>query len=317
MLRARDMALAEQRARHVKESVVIREQRYTLATKEPGFAGKIAQLFGWADAGGSSRSNSPLFVSPVRSRSVSPIGSPSNTRRREGSNWLDGGGPLATHPESGVADVVVGRTELSKRLDLLESPTVKVSGDEAGKGSSKESLTLPTNISGTPGPAVSLITDSAGKEGRAPVACPRCTQLHQELETALTDRTLAEAELVSMRKSISQVDAASEWESSGGAGIRHGTERARSSAIQAESDGGAAGETAPLPPSGITDSDLGLRDELGRLEDRLASLGEDGIAPSNVDEKVMDGQSLPKLQVCHQFLTTCCSLPESARVAGR
>lgn len=309
------MALAEQRARHVKESVVLHEQRHTLAKTEPGFAGKLAKLFGWTNADRSPTSKSPLFVSPVRSRCASPIGSPRITHRTEGDDWLDDAAPMATHAENGMADVVVGKTELSKRLEVLDSPTV----DGTGKSNGKESQTRSPPSRGLADPAVSLITDSANKEDNAMAGCPRCMRLDRELETALTDRTLAEAELVSMRRAVSQVDTVWKCESPGGAAARQGAEQ--TCYMQPEGKDGAVGETKqPLPHSGRIDSDLGLRDELGRLEERLASLGEDGVAPSKVNENDMDGQGLPKLQVCaagSRQPTVACRKPRSVRITFR
>lgn len=297
MLRARDMALAEQRARHVKESVIIREQRHTLWRKEPGFAGKMAKLLGWADADASPTSKSPLCVSPVRSRSVSPIGSPTNTRRKEGDDWMDDYAVTATHAENGMAGVVVGRTELFKRVELLDTPTVEIFGDVASNDTRKESAAPSSPPSGIAGTAASLVTDSVNKEESASTACPRCARLYRELETALTDRTLAEAELVSMRRAMSQVDTAWEFESSSIAGIRCGPEQPHST--QPANEAGASGETAPVPASGGIDSNLRLRHELGRLEESLEALRE-GAAPPKADGNVMNGQGLRTLQVCHR-----------------
>lgn len=303
------MALAEQRARHVKESVVIREQRHTLALKEPGFAVKLAKLFGWTDAGGSPTSKSPFSVSPIRSRSVSPIGSPTNTRRKGGDDCLDDTAVIATHAEHGVTDVVVGRTELSKRLELLDTPTVEIFGDGASKGNGMESQARAPALAGIADPAVSLIVDSAHKEESPRGSCPRCTRLHQELETALTDRTLAEAELVSLRRTMSQVDTAWECESSGAVNFRPETEQAHFT--QPHREGDTTGEAVPPLPSAIIDGDLGIRDELGRLEKSLASLGEDDIAPPTVDGNAVEGQGLPKLRVSHRFPMIYLTLPET------
>lgn len=293
MLRARDLALAEQRARHVKESVVIQEQRHTLALKEPGFAGKLAKLFGWTDAGESPTSKSPFSVSPVRSRSVSPIGSPKIAHRKGEDDCLDDTAVMATLAENGVEDVVVGRTEFSKRLELLDTPTVEIFGDGANKDSVNEPQTRTSASSGIYDPAVSLVVDYANKEERTAFSCPRCTKLQQELETALTDRTLAEAELVSMRRAVSQVDTAWECESSGAVDVRPETEQAHS----AQPDR----EAVPQLPSAIIDSDLGIRDELDRLQENLASLGADGVAPPTVGGTAAEGQGVPRLQVNRQF----------------
>lgn len=289
----------------MKESVVIQEQRHTLALKEPGFAGKLAKLFGWTDAGESPTSKSPFSVSPVRSRSVSPIGSPKIAHRKGEDDCLDDTAVVATLAENGVEDVVVGRTELSKRLELLDTPTVEIFGDGANKDSANEPQTRTSASSGIYDPAVSLVVDSANKEESAAFSCPRCTKLQQELETALTDRTLAEAELVSMRRAVSQVDTAWECESSGAVDVRPETEQAHSAQPDRESSTAlypSAGEEAvPQLPSAIIDSDLGIRDELDRLQENLASLGADGVAPPTVGGTAAEGQGVPKLQVNRQF----------------
>lgn len=288
MLRARDMALAEQRARHVKESIVIQEQRQALAVSDPAFSGKIAKLFGWMDAVGGQTSNPSLCVSPALSRSASPISSPSTARRTGCEDRLDDGATLAIlegsreFSENDVADVVSGTTtgEMSNSLKVADLPTVAALGDGPDRSSSKEYRKLSSPFGGTAGSAVPLIIDPSNNQETAITACPRCMQLRQELETALTDRTLAEVELVSMRRTISLIEP----------GV-------------AESEDDGAEKTSPLSPSGTTDNDLDLRDELDRLE-RLVSLREDGAAPY-IDGKVGDGGGLPILQVHRRWKLVC------------
>lgn len=292
----------------MKESVVIREQRHILARKEPGFNGKLAKLFGWTDASGSTSSISPLIVSPVRSRSVSPICSPTNTHRKEGSDGLDDNAGREANADKRVEDAVVGRAELSKRLGLLDTPNVEIFGDVAGKGSGKESQMRVSPPYGVADPAAPLTTDYANKES-VTAACLQCTQLHQQLETALTDRTLAEAELVSMRRVMSRVDTAWECESSGGGNIRQKAENA-----QSETEVDPAGDIRSLLPPGRIGGDRGLRDELDRLDARLVIFGRSDAAPSMGEGNAVGDQGRPKLQVRHWIRLNILAYPKSLLV---
>lgn len=297
-MRARDIALAEQRARHVKESVVFREQRHALAISNPAFSSKIAKLFGWTDVVGSPTNDSPLFISPELSRSGSPINSPITSptaaRRNEDEDRQEGG---ATR-----ADILPDtKREISDSLKTtkdLRDVTVLANGPH--RSSTKDCQTQALPPCETIDSAMPLIVDSNNNQETAIAACPRCMNLRRELEMALADRTLAEAELVSMRRTILLVDPAWEFESAGGATNQHAIyERFSVEPGVGESEEYGAEKTAPLSPLGTTANDLDLRGELGRLEN-VVSVGEDSPSP-DIFEKAEDGVGLPTLQVCHYF----------------
>lgn len=306
LLRARDIALAEQRARHVKESVVFREQRHALAVNDPAFSGKIAKLFGWTDVVGSQTNNSPLFVSPELSRTGSPINYPTSSptatcptgredRRDDGAIRVFTGGCS----ENNLADVVSDdTTRMSNSLIAVDSPHIAVLADGPDRNSRKDyqEHTSPSCRTTAVAPAL-LIVNPSNNEETTIKGCPQCTQLTHELEMALTDRTLAEAELVSMRKTFSLGGPGWEFESAGGAASQHARDKRLSVEPGVrESEDDDAEKTAPLSSSGATDNDFDLRDEVGRLE-KLVSLGEE----PHIDEKVVDHVELPMLEVRHRF----------------
>lgn len=297
-MRARDIALAEQRARHVKESVVFREQRHALAISNPAFSSKIAKLFGWTDVVRSQANNSPPCLSPELSRSGSPINSPitSPTAARHSDDQ--------DRQEDGhtVADIVsdTDREIFNSLKTAVDLRDVAVLANRPDRSSAKDYHKQSSPPCETTGSAVPLIVDFSNNQETAIAGCPRCMHLRQELEIAFADRTLAEAELVSMRRTISLVDPAWEPESAGGAASLHARHRGLSVEPGAgESEDSGAEKAAPLSSSGTTDNDLDLRDELGRLEN-LVSVGED-CPPPDICEKAEDGVGIPILQVCHHF----------------
>jgi len=254
------MALAEQRARHAKGSVVIREQRHALARNEPSFSRKIAKLFGWADAG--EQPMSPRQESPMSSRSTSPIGSPTANGGRKNVDIGDVGA-------SGMANVV---TDTPNRPVVQGLSTVALFGDGTGRSSSQKYRRRSSPPFAKADPIRSYISNSGNGK------CPQCTQLRHELEMAITDRTLAEAEVVSTRRVISSIGTAWECEPSAG--------KETNQTVRNESEGDAATETAPSSPSEMVDKDLNLREELGRLE-RFASLRDEGGTLSEVSARVV------------------------------
>ena len=277
------MALAEQRARNVKGSVVIREQRHALAKNTPSFSRKIAKLFGWADAG-EQPGMSPLQVSPASSRPISPIGSPT---AKGGTKMLDDGAAATGYVGTGdVADFVISNAEPPSRLEVQDSSSVAEVGHATGRSSNQEHRRRSSPSLAIDDPMMSHVSDPDDKD------CPRCRQLRHELDMAITDRALAEAELVSMRRTISSIGTAWERDLPIGNETKH--------TVHHESEEDAARKIAPVSPSEITDKDFDLREELVQLE-KLASLGGDGVPLSDAGGKVVNGHTPPQLQVSPCF----------------
>lgn len=279
-----------------------------MAVSDPAFSSKIAKLFGWTDVDGSQTSNLHHCASPGVSRSGSPTNSPISsptTARCDGcEDRRDDGATRALQAGSGaysgkivVHSVSDANKEKFNGLKALDLPDVAVLGDGSNRSSSKDGRKQ-SSPCGTTGLAVPLIFDPSNNQGTTTAECPRCMQLHHELEMALTDRTLAEAELVSLRRAISLVDPTWETESAGGATSRQVRDRGVEPGV-GESEDGDAEKTTPLSSSGIIDNDLDLHDELGWLE-KLAHLGDDVAAPY-IFGQAEDSLGLPMLQVGHHF----------------
>lgn len=303
------MALAEQRTRHLKESVVIREQRHALETAGPAFSKNIAKLFGWADSVGERKSSSPTSVSPVSvspgfSRSGSPTGSPPGAQRKRYGNWSDdpvfcaqvGSGALVT---TNAADAAVAGTRDAESQQQPPSASLGVVDELGMRILEDETCTiqnaLPRKQSAPAGmlyPDVPSAPDANNDEGGVVNQCPRCMRLRHERDMAITERNLVEVELVSIRREISQVDTA--WDRKAEFKSRNAVGRGDTASETDKGD-----KTAPISPCGEADSsnhDLGLREEASRLE-KLASLSEDGPPPPDLDTKGMDTEGLPVTQV--------------------
>ncbi|CAM9874190.1 unnamed protein product, partial [Scytosiphon promiscuus] len=306
LVRARDMALAEQRARHVKESVVIREQRHALETAGPASSTSIANLLGWADSADEQKSGSPhsvppASVTPIFSRSNSPISSPTNARQKREGNWLDnaasgaqfGGGTTVI---KGAADASVAGARHAESqqqspssshgvVQEFDAKKVKDEADNMSGGVTREQ-SVPSRIVFPDAPSS---PDANGDEARAGYPCPRCIRLGHERDVAVTERSLAEVELVSIRRVLSQIDPT--WKCK--------TEVISRSSVapgDAASENEKVNETTPmLGEGGSRNDDIRLREEAIRLE-KLAPLSEDGPSPPDLDEKSVDMERLPIAQ---------------------
>ncbi|CAN0488957.1 unnamed protein product [Ectocarpus sp. 12 AP-2014] len=217
LVRARDMALAEQRAQHVKDSILVREQQRTLATDDPVLIGKTATLLRAADdVVGGPAINSPLSVSPVTSRPASPTLTAANENAVDHS--LEDSTCCAQRGDGLLSkrDTMADTSKPPDTDDLTDSnngngATLAFTGCGDGTGNDNNWKSR----KGSP-PSPSIIAAKSNEESTVRT-CSRCIKLQHELVTALTDRTLFEAELVSLRRASSRVDTGWEGESAGGA----------------------------------------------------------------------------------------------------
>lgn len=185
-VRARDIALAEQRARHIRESLVCREKLHAFASSVDD-AEKIAKLLGW--------------VSAVRDNEWSPLNSP--TERSPSPSCAS---IVDYRPAVGV-DLSSG--ENIPRRDAESMDEYRVIGttrDNESCNSMSPKQRVDREVS-----SGSLIRTSADDEEDLVVTahqssstgiCARCRQLQNELEAAVTDRMLAEIELVAIRRFV-------------------------------------------------------------------------------------------------------------------
>lgn len=322
------MALAEQRARHVKESVVIREQRHALETTGPASSRTISKLFGWENSAGGQRKSlpdsiSPVSVSPIFSRSGSPINSPTGGHRQRGGDWLDDTasraqfGTETTRTQHAAGALAAGtrdpkseRQTPSERLAVVDVLDVRILEDESGNVCNGEAREQ-SSPSGTVGPGAPSAPAGVDK-GRALDICSRCMRLRHERDMAITERSLAEAELVSLRKKASQMDTSRQCKAEFKGRHSMGPGVAMSGADSAD-------KIAPMSPYGEADSsnhDRGLREELNRLE-KGASLADDGLPPSDLELNSSNTAGLPAIQVrCEYCVGESYSYSDNGQLAA-
>lgn len=234
LVRERDMALSEQRARHVKESIEILEQRRALASGHD-FAMKISKLFGWGGTAACSGSPSQVLPDSPTSTSDAAVGDVQRLR-----------------DECRLA-------ESATDLTNVESPNKTISHSPSLSASTTEQDNAATE-------RLTTVLDS-----KKHIPCPRCERLQHELEVALTDRTLAEVELVSLRRMFQSPDHSGKEEN------RTASEHTDDTIALAN------GRKDEAPPSGREcsvsfadcrrDSRRGLREEQLRLETILSRTG--------------------------------------------
>lgn len=294
LVRARDMALAEQRARHVKESILVREQQRTSTIDDPVFTEKTAKLLRAADdVAGGPAINSPLSVSPATSRPASPILTAASQNAVDHSL---GDSTCCEKRGDGLLSerATMGDTSKPDTGDLPDStngngttPAVAGSGDGTGNGNNWESQEESP-------PSPSIIAANSNEESTVKT-CSRCIQLQHELEMALTDRTLVEAELVSLRRASSRVDTGWESESAGGA-----VDRKEFRDLHTGGPGVTLREVneaennvprSPCEEPGNNDQGVDLHVEIERLES-LVSLAEEGAPQSDPDAVAVDSEGL-------------------------
>lgn len=186
--------LVQQRVRHVKESVVIREQRYALARSDEKFSEKLAKLFGWASSTGCSESS--LHLTPIHS----PVGGGHRSRddiRGDGHAPITGNGTCLHISRARVEDTAVNFTREKQTLISDNKPSCSVEPrDESGSAVDSEARETPAEVR----TAVMAVHPAPS------TACMSCLELHVKLQAALTDRTLAETELMSIRRSFNSED---------------------------------------------------------------------------------------------------------------
>ncbi|CBN74661.1 hypothetical protein Esi_0037_0079 [Ectocarpus siliculosus] len=305
LVHARDMALAEQRARHVKESILVREQQRTLATDDPVFIGKTAKLLRAADdVAGGPAINSPLSVSPVTSRPASPILTAANQNAVDHS--LEDSTCCAKRGDglSSERDTMADTSKPPDTDDLTDSnngngTTLAFTGCRGGTANDNNW----ESRKGSP-PSPSIIAAKSNEESTART-CSRCVKLQHELVTALTDRTLVEAELVSLRRASSWVDTGWEGESAGGA-----VDRKELGDLHTGGPGGTvrvvddAENNAPRSPCeelGNNDQGLDLHVEIERLES-LVSRADQGAPLSDLDAIAVDSEGLQMQELSRRRL---------------
>lgn len=259
MVRARDMALTEQRARHVKESVVIQEQRHALANG-PHFSGKMAKLFGWA---GTTRSASQSSLHPISSPAIARDGSGSQRMVHDDSVTSQGNG-CSVH-EDGIY-----MADTNNRQARGEDGVSLIAADEPRNGESRRRLSSEARANSTD-------ADNIDR-------CARCVELQQELDVAFTDRALAEAELVALRRTIAPADTSWELESGDGNRCTITTDENEDSGKQDERAGR---NLASSSPAATMNETKGLREELGRLE-RMVAQTNDGVHPESPHTQIRD-----------------------------
>lgn len=264
LVRARDLALAEQRTRHVKESITIREQRLALESGRH-FAEKIAKLFGWADTPARPETSLPVSFAS----SVDACG-----KRNTLLNGAQGGGDAYSGYVENVSDVQIPNNEQLHSMSLGSS--LKVVGDE--DGGSRKSLTVADAM------ATTIVANNKN------TTCPRCLDLQRRLDIAVTDRTLAEAELVSLRRVIAPVDTSWEWEH--GFGTEDGC-TGNAMRPGGVSEHGNIARTPPLAGAGEKDC-AGLQEELLWLG-QMVSLSEGGVPSSNGDIQAFETRQNNKI----------------------
>ncbi|CAM9973308.1 unnamed protein product, partial [Ectocarpus sp. 8 AP-2014] len=283
LVRTRDMALAEQRARHVKESILVREQQRTLATDDPVFIGKTTKLLRAADdVAGGPVINSPLSVSPVTSRPASPILTAANQNAVD--HFLEDSTCCAKRDDGLLSERdTMADTSKPPDTDVLtdsnngNGTTLAFTG--CGDGTANDNNW--ESRKGSP-PSPSIIAAKSNEESTMRT-CSRCVKLQHELVTALTDRTLVEAELVSLRRASSRVDTGWEGESAGGA-----VDRKELGDLHT----GGPGVTARVVDDAENnDQGLDLLVEIERLES-LVSRADQGAPLSDLDAIAVDSEGL-------------------------
>lgn len=194
LLRAPDLMLVHQRVRHVKESVVIREQRYALARSDEKFSEKLAKLFGWASSTGCSES--PLHLTPIHS----PVGDGHRSRdgsRRDGYASMTDNGTCSQVLRVRVEDTSINVTHEKQTFMADNKPSCSIDPrDDSGSAVDLEARKIPTEVE-----AAVMAVHPAPR-----ITCMSCLELHVKLQAALTDRTLAETELMYLRKSHTSKD---------------------------------------------------------------------------------------------------------------
>lgn len=259
MVRARDMALTEQRARHVKESVVIQEQRHALANG-PHFSGKMAKLFGWA---GTTQSASQSSLHRISSPALAH--DESDSQRMVHDDGVKSQGNGCNGHEDGI--YVAG---INNRQARGEDGVSLVAADEPRNGESRRRLSSEATANSTD-------ADNLDR-------CARCLALRQELDTALTDRALAEAELVALRRTTAPADTSWELESGD---VNRCTKTADKKANSAKQDETAGRNLSSSPPAVSMDETTGFREELHRLE-RMVAQTDDGVHPESPHTQTRD-----------------------------
>lgn len=187
LVRARDIALAEQRARHVRESLVLSEQRHALA-RGLDWGEKIAKLFGWTDSSQQRAQNlptSPVSVGIADATTLDGMSVPSE------------GNDTCAHIHSRQDDDHTSENAVSHDTvnisteDELQHAREKNIHNGGLKLQMRDSQEAGTGIGG-----------ASNVSRNATDVCLQCVKLRQELEIAVTDRTLAEAELVTLRRVV-------------------------------------------------------------------------------------------------------------------
>ncbi|CAM9695254.1 unnamed protein product [Ectocarpus fasciculatus] len=293
LVRARDMALAEQRARQVKESILVREQQRTLTADDPVLIEKTAKLLRAADdVAGGPAINSPLSASPATSRPASPI------LTADSQNAVD-------HSlDDGTCCAPTGDGLLSERVTMADTNKPDADYLPDSKNGNRTTLALTGCGDGTENenncdsrgspPSPSIIT-AKGHEESTVRTCPRCIQLQHELDMALTDRTLVEAELVSLRRASSRVDTRWEGESAGGATDREELGDLRTGGpdvtVRTVDEAGNNSPRSPCDEPGNNDQGRDLHVEIEHLES-LVSLADQGAPHSDLDAIAVDSEGL-------------------------
>lgn len=262
------MALAEQRVRHVRESVVIREQQHALA-KGQKVGEKLAKLFGWADVP-ASRSDS-LLSTPIAPLvaigcmiDVCEGGSVSGAAPT-GMDACSFKAELAAEFQSGnIHEALASTCKLPKEHER----------DEAGGRDPQ------TRLSAVEAMGSSIISDQ-----RAACACcldlrRKLQELQRRLQVAVTDRCLAEAELVSIRRATAPKD---DFDTDGDRDIR-GTRDTIATGVLRENDNGQPGQVLSSALA-KNENDDHLRDELIRMEDANKALQAEDIVRPLVTER--------------------------------
>ncbi|CAB1114924.1 unnamed protein product [Ectocarpus sp. CCAP 1310/34] len=294
LVRARDMALAEQRARNVKESILVREQQRTLATNDPVLIGKTAKLLRAADdVAGEPAINSPRSVSPVTSRPASPILTAANENTVNHS--LEDSTCCAQRSDELLSerDTMAGTCKPPDTDNLTGSnngngTTLAFTGCGDGTGNDNNWASR----KGSP-PSPSTIAAKSNEESTVRT-CSRCIKLQHDLDMALTDRTLVEAELVSLRRASSRVDTGWDGDSAGCA-----VDRKELGDLLKGGPGvtvrvvNEAEDNAPSPCEELGNDGRGLdiHVEIERLES-LMSLADQGAPLSDLDAIAVDSEGL-------------------------